>query len=436
MTATAKGRFPPSIKFLAWNEAAERFSYYGMTSILVLHMVRNLGFQEHQAVAAYQIFTAGVYLMPILGALIADRFWGRYHTILWLSLGYVAGHAVLAIWESAWGLLVGLSLIALGAGGIKPNASAFAGDQIPPEDGGLLSRLYDLWYWMINLGSTASTLVIPLLLEHVSPRVAFGVPGLAMAAALLVYWIGRRRYVHVPPARAARAAARAAGVEAGAPSAGTARTLLRIAAVFAPISAFWALFFQYGSSWTLQADKMRRDVLGFRIAAGQVQTLDALLVLTLIPVFAIFLFPALERRGVRVTPLRKMAVGMFVMVLSFVAAAGVQWALEAGLAPHVAWQVPQYVFLAVGEVLVSVTALEFAYSQAPVHLKSVVMGLWFLTIWAGTFLTAVVAWLNRFHGVAYFVFFAVLMVAAAVVFAGVAWWYKPARVDAASPAAA
>ena len=144
MTATAKGRFPSSIRFLAWNEAAERFSYYGMTSILVLHMVRNLGFQENEAVAAYQIFTAGVYLMPILGALLADRFWGRYHTILWLSLGYVAGHAVLAVWESAWGLLVGLSLIALGAGGIKPNASAFAGDQIPPEDGGLLSRLYDL----------------------------------------------------------------------------------------------------------------------------------------------------------------------------------------------------------------------------------------------------------------------------------------------------
>lgn len=436
MTATAKSRFPPSIKFLAWNEAAERFSYYGMSSILVLHMVRNLGFQENEAVAAYQIFTAGVYLMPLLGALIADRFWGRYHTILWLSLGYVAGHAVLAVWESAWGLLVGLSLIALGAGGIKPNASAFAGDQIPPEDGGLLSRLYDLWYWMINLGSTASTLVIPLLLEHVSPRVAFGVPGLAMAAALLVYWIGRRRYVHVPPARAVRAAARAAGVEAGASPAGTARTLLRIVAVFAPISAFWALFFQYGSSWTLQADKMGREVLGFRIAAGQVQTLDALLVLTLIPIFAVYLFPALERRGVRVTPLRKMTVGMFVMVLSFVAAAGVQWALEAGHAPHVAWQVPQYLFLAVGEVLVSVTALEFAYSQAPAHLKSVVMGLWFLTIWAGTFLTAVVAWLNRFHGVAYFAFFAALMLAAAVVFAFVAWWYRPAEVAPTSRAAA
>jgi POT family proton-dependent oligopeptide transporter len=438
MTATARGRFPPSIKFLAWNEAAERFSYYGMTSILVLHMVRNLGFPEHQAVAAYQIFTAGVYFMPVLGALLADRLWGRYRTILWLSLGYVAGHGVLAVWESPWGLLVGLSLIALGAGGIKPNASAFAGDQIPPEDEGLLAKLYDLYYWMINLGSTASTVVIPLLLDRVSPRVAFGVPGLAMAAALVVFWIGRRRYVHVLPARAARAAARAApdAPMPASPPGGSARTVLRILAVFAPISAFWALFFQYGSSWTLQAEKLRRDVLGVRIAAGQVQTLDALLVLALIPLFAVYLFPALERRGVRVTSLGKMTVGMFVMVLSFVAAAGVQWAFEAGRDPHVAWQIPQYVFLAVGEVLVSVTALEFAYAQAPAQLKSLVMGLWYLTIWAGTFLTAVVAWLNRFQGVAYYAFFAILMLVAAVIFAGVAWWYRPAQAAGASGAAA
>jgi POT family proton-dependent oligopeptide transporter len=212
--------------------------------------------------------------------------------------------------------------------------------------------------------------------------------------------------------------------------------VLRILAVFAPISAFWALFFQYGSSWTLQAEKLRRDVLGVRIAAGQVQTLDALLVLTLIPLFAVYLFPALERRGVRVTSLGKMTVGMFVMVLSFVAAAGVQWALEAGRDPHVAWQIPQYVFLAVGEVLVSVTALEFAYAQAPAQLKSLVMGLWYLTIGAGTFLTAVVAWLNRFQGVAYYAFFAVLMLVAAVIFAFVAWWYRPAQAAGAPRAAA
>ncbi|HSD20490.1 MAG TPA: POT family MFS transporter [Anaeromyxobacter sp.] len=434
MSATPRDRFPPSIKFLAWNEAAERFSYYGMTSILALYMARNLGIAEHRAIAGFQVFTAAVYLMPIVGALLADWFWGRYHTILWLSFGYVAGHATLAMWESGTGLAVGLGLIALGAGGIKPCASAFAGDQIPPGKDALLSRLYDLYYWMINLGSTVGTLVIPLLLERVSPRVAFGVPGLAMAAALVVFWLGRGRYVHVPPVRSAPPASPSDAVEPPARGA-----ILRILAIFAPVTAFWALFFQYGSSWTLQADRMRRDVLGFHVAAGQVQTLDAALVLTLIPLFAVFVYPAVERRGVRVTPLRKMSVGMFVMVLSFVAAALVEGRLsEASAAvPHVAWQIPQYVFLAVGEVLVSVTALEFAYGEAPRRMKSVVMGLWYLTIASGTLLTAVVAWANQFQGVAYYAFFAALMLAAAVVFALVAWWYPtaPSRRGAAEAAA-
>jgi POT family proton-dependent oligopeptide transporter len=421
MSATAaKGRYPPSIKFLAWNEAAERFSYYGMTSILSLYMARNLNVPEHRSIAYFQVFTFAVYFMPLVGAAIADAFLGRYRVILWLSLGYVAGHATLAFWDSGWGLAVGLGLIAVGAGGIKPCASAFAGDQIPANDRGLLARLYDLYYWMINLGSTAGTLLIPLLLDHVSPRVAFGVPGLVMAVALAIFWVGRGTYRHVPPAIERRRSP----VAADEPGAGGA--LLRILAVFAPVSAFWALFFQYGSSWTLQADRMNREVLGFQLAAGQVQTLDAVLVLVLIPLFAVEIYPALERAGLRVTPLRKMTAGMFVMVLSFVAAAMVEQALLAGDRPHVAWQVPQYLFLAVGEVLVSVTALEFAYSQAPPRLKSLVMGLWYLTVASGSLLTAVVAWLNRFQGVAYYAFFAALMLAAAVVFALVAWWYPVA----------
>ena len=422
-------RFPPQIKYLAWNEAAERFSYYGMTSILTLHMARNLGLPENQSSAYYHVFTFAAYFMPVVGAWIADRFWGRYHTVLWLSFGYVAGHAALALWESAAGLVVGLALIAIGAGGVKPCASAFAGDQIPPEKGVLLERLYNLYYWMINLGSTLGTLTIPLLLDRVSPRVAFGVPGLAMAIAVAVFLAGRKKYLKVPPARTA--ARQAPGWAAGDGAA-----ILRIVAVFAPVSAFWALFFQYGSSWTLQAEKMERGLFGYVIPAGQVQTLDALLVLTLIPLFAAAAYPALERRGVRVTALRKMGVGMFVTTLSFVAAALVQSALEAGRAPHVAWQLPQYLFLATGEVLVSVTALEFAYAQAPARRKSLVMGLWFLTIASGSLLTAAVAWANRFQGVAYYVFFAGLMLAAAVVFALVARWYPaaPAAQRAAEPA--
>jgi len=114
---------------------------------------------------------------------------------------------------------------------------------------------------------------------------------------------------------------------------------------------------------------------------------------------------------------------------------GVQIALDGGLRPHVAWQVPAYLFLSIGEVLVSVTALEFAYTQAPASMKSVIMSLWYVTIAAGSLLTAGVAKLNRFRGAWYFAFFAVLMVLGALAFAWVARRYRPAvPIAAAEPA--
>ncbi|BDG09344.1 POT family MFS transporter [Anaeromyxobacter paludicola] len=441
-------RFPPQIKFLAWNEACERFSYYGVTSVLTIHMVRNLLLRESSAEAAYHLFGTAVYLTPLLGAWVADRFWGRYRTVFWLSFAYVLGHATIAAFESPAGLFAGLALIAVGAGGIKPCAAAFVGDQFTRENRGLLKKVYDLYYWMINLGSTVGTLAIPLLLDRVGPRVAFGLPGLAMAVALLVFWLGRRRYRYLAPSgprphgflAVVRDALAARGAPA-APGAGLlsraatrhppeaiagARAVLGVCGIFAPIVGFWALFFQYGSSWVLQAERMDREVLGLHLASSQVSFLNSIFVMALIPLFAGGLYPWLERRGVQVTALRKMGAGMFVTVLSFVAAWLVEHALEAGIPVSVAWQVPQYLFVSMGEVLVSVTALEFAYTQAPPTMKSTIMGLWYFAIGLGNFVTALVSAANRFHGTAYFAFFAWLMLGCALWYVAVARRYRGA----------
>lgn len=420
--AAARERFPPQVKFLAWNEGCERFSYYGMTSILTLHMVRNLGLAENSAVAGYQLFVFAVYFTPLVGAWLADRVLGRYRVILWLSFGYVLGHATLAVFESAWGLTAGLALIAIGAGGIKPCASAFLGDQLPANNPTLVQRAYNLYYWMINFGSMASTLSIPWLLANYGPSVAFAVPGILMALALVLFVAGRKHYVYVPPTR---------GKQAWTPEAK--RALFRISMVFLPVAAFWALFFQYGSAWILQAERMNRVVLGVEVLSAQVTTLNAVFVLSLIPLFAGLLYPALEKAGIRVTPLRKMTVGMFVSVLSFASAAAIQLAIDRGGQPHVGWQVFQYLFISMGEVLVSVTALEFAYTQAPIEMKSTIMSIWYVTIAAGSLLTAAVAALNQFEGTAYYLFFTALMLAAAVVFTFVARWYRPAVPEAARP---
>jgi POT family proton-dependent oligopeptide transporter len=430
-----RDRFPSQIRYLAWNEGCERFSFYGMSSILTIYMARHLGLPESDAEGNFHLFVFAAYVMPLVGAYIADRFLGRYAVILWLSLGYVFGHATMAAFESEAGLWAGLLLVAIGAGGIKPCAAAFVGDQFDAPRRHLLEKVYDLYYWVINLGSTAATLAIPELLDRFGPRVAFALPGVLMAGALVIFWAGRRTYVTLPPSGPSphgffrvvgRALRRLGTGRAGEhwlegardrhppESIEGAKAVLRVSAVFATIATFWSLFFQYGSSWVLQAERMERRVLGYEIKASQMSTLDPLLVLAAIPILAGWIYPVLERRGARVTALRKMTAGMFVTVFSFVAAGIVQWALDGGARPHVAWQVPQYVFLAVGEVLVSVTALEFAYTQAPPSMKSTVMSLWYLTIAAGSLL-----------GYAYFAFFAALMLCGAIAFALIARRVRP-----------
>ncbi len=344
----------------------------------------------------------------------------------------------------AQGLLVGLGLVAAGAGGIKPSVSAFVGDQFGAEQRTLLQRIYGWFYWTINLGSFTSKILIPLLLLWRGPRVAFALPGVLMAIALAVFWAGRGHYVVAPPSgpnphgllRVVGHAVRRLGT--GAPgqhwldlardrhpeeAIAGARSVFRIMGVFAAVTLFWALFDQKGSSWVFQARQLDLTLLGHTYSPAQLQALNPLLVLLLIPLFAWGVFPALERRGVSLAPLRKMTWGMFITVLSFVAAAILQMLVDAGRTPHALWQVPQYVLLTAGEVLVSVTGLEFSYTQAPRSMRSTIMSIWSLTVFLGNLLTALVTKVVRLEGAAYFWLFAALMLAAALVFRAVARRY-------------
>jgi len=443
----AAPRYPPQVKYIVGNEACERFSFYGMASILVLYMNEHLLYPERDAKAYYHYFFMASYLTPLVGGWIADRFLGRYRTILWISLAYVLGHGVLALWETRTGLVVGLALIAAGAGGIKPCVSAFVGDQFGEAERPLLQRIYGWFYWVINLGSGTSKLLVPVLLVVAGPSVAFALPGALMAIALAVFWAGRRHYLLAPPSgpnphgflRVVEHALRRLGTgrpgqhwldgareRHPAEAVEGAKAVLRIMGVFAAVTLFWALFDQKGSSWVFQARQMDLALAGRQLSPAQLQALNPFLVLLLVPLFTWVLFPLLERRGVSPAPLRKMSWGMFVTVLSFVAAAVVQTLIDAGQAPHALWQIPQYLLLTTGEVLVSVTGLEFSYTQAPRSMRSTIMSIWFLTVFLGNLLTALVTDLVRLEGAAYFWLFALLMLAAAVVFRAVAARYRAA----------
>lgn len=209
----AVNRWPPQIKFIVGNEACERFSYYGMRSILAGYITGEvvkggLGQSPDTATSIIHLFVFVNYFMPLLGAWLSDKLIGRYHTILWVSLFYCAGHGVLACSDFAGGvhgkmilLCVGLGLIAFGSGGIKPCVSAFMGDQFKPEQSHLLQKAYGAFYWSINLGSFFSFIVIPWVKDHSNYSWAFLIPGILMAIATFVFWSGRKYYVHVPPSR-------------------------------------------------------------------------------------------------------------------------------------------------------------------------------------------------------------------------------------------
>ncbi len=308
----------------------------------------------------------------------------------------------------------------------------------------------------INIGSAASQIATPWLLagcafgaaklcEHTSVAWAFGVPGILMALALIIYIAGRDQYVKVPSAgRDPNSFASVLrtrmfeGVESARKKHGDEaltgmRTVLRIALVFAPTIVFWSLYFQYGSSWFNQAEAMNRDIGGWHMESAQMEALNAILILVMVPVFAYLIYPALERAGIRATLLRRMVAGMFIAAPAFLSAAMIQSWIEQGQHPHIAWQVIQYVIISIAETLVSVTALEFAYTQAPRSMKGSIMSFYTLSIGGGSFVTS---WVTRHVDFAtrtnYFIFWAAFMAGGAILSAIIAAAYKPVAFVAAN----
>ena len=413
---------PPGIPFIIGNEAAERFSFYGMRTILVIFMTQYLMagsgqldvMSDSDAKAWYHVFVSAVYFTPVLGAIMADIWLGKYRTIILLSLVYCAGHLALALDDTRLGLATGLALIALGAGGIKPCVSAHVGDQFGFRNSGLLSRAFGWFYLSINVGAFLSTLLTPWLLQAYGPQWAFGVPGVLMLLATLLFWAGRYRFVHVPPAGAAfiREAFSRTGL----------RTFGRLLVIYLFVAVFWSLFDQTGSSWVLQAKAMDRELFGIEILPSQIQAANPLLVVLLIPFFSYVVYPFMER-FFRLTSLRKIAIGFLLAALAFSVSSLAQERIDAGLAPGIGWQLLAYLVLTCAEVMVSVTCLEYSYTQAPRTMKSFVMAFFMLSISLGNLFTSAVNFFIQqadgsllLEGAEYFWFFTALMAATGVLF--------------------
>lgn len=543
-------RMPPGIPFIIGNEAAERFCFYGLRTILVVFMTQYLMrngqlavMAEEEAKGWFHLFVMTVYFLPFFGSILADALWGKYRTIMVLSLVYCLGSFMLALDNTRVGLVVGLTLIALGSGGIKPCVSANVGDQFGPRNQQMLSRVFNWFYFSINFGSFFSSLLTPWLLIHYGPRIAFGVPGIFMLVATVVFWLGRNRFVRVPPA--GKDFLRVTFSK---------HSLLIVAGVlpiFFAEAIFWSLWDQTSSAWVLQAEKMDRTFLGVEWQASQVQAMNPILILLLIPVCTYWLYPFISR-VFPLTPLRKIGLGLFLTVPTFLITARVETLVDrtspavvisdlsdpAGLVeklrdtthpmstllrerlspearaalitpatlapalemppilaqelnrlmagrllydtntcrelklskdtlgrlernpkdqellwlnrtlleesypqelarrrgPTIYWHLLAFIIISLAEIMVSITCLEFAYTQAPKRLKSLIMSLNLMSIALGNAITAAVNFLipalrklfgpDTLQGSSYFLFFALLMLATAIAFVFIALRFK------------
>jgi POT family proton-dependent oligopeptide transporter len=193
---------------------------------------------------------------------------------------------------------------------------------------------------------------------------------------------------------------------------------------------FWSLFDQTGSSWVLQAEKMDRHLFGIRWLSSQIQALNPVLVMLFIPLFSYGVYPLLNK-FFNLTPLRKICIGFFIAVPAFLIPAWVENQIAMGETPNIAWQLLSYVFLTAAEVMVSITCIEFSYTQAPKKMKSFVMAGFMLSVSLGNIFTALVNLViqnkdgsSRLVGAEYFLFFAGAMLLAAVIFIPVAMVYQ------------
>ncbi|MFN2542733.1 MAG: POT family MFS transporter [Chthoniobacterales bacterium] len=431
-------RMPPGVPYIIGNEGAERFSFYGMRTILIGFMTQFMlnksgvlqGMPEYQAQGWFHQFVSSVYWMPFFGAIISDGWLGKYRTILYLSIVYCFGHFTLAFMDSAagihfgqkWVLAIGLILIAIGAGGIKPCVSANVGDQFGESNKHLLSRVFGWFYFSINLGSSFSIYLCPILLRDPNwgPRYAFGLPGVLMFIATIIFWLGRKKMVHVPPG--------GLGFLTDLKSKEGRSILLRIWTIYIFTMIFWALWDQSsGGEWTIQCQKMDLQMnlyfFTLNLLPEQVNVVNGIFILAMIPLFNYWLYPLISR-VFPLTPLRKIGIGLVLTALSFVVIWGIQLNIDHGGRPTVWWQMLAYVVLSAGEVMVSITGLEFSYTQAPNRMKSLLMSMWLLSVALGNQIPSIISFLipklksmgMNLEGANYFRFFTLLMLATSVIY--------------------
>jgi len=384
---------PAGLTTLFLTEMWERFSYYGMRALLVLYMVApaasgGLQFEVTKATRIYGLYTGAVYFTNIFGGLLADRLLGARLAVLLGGIIIASGHFSMAL-QPLPSFYIGLFLIVIGTGLLKPNISVMVGklyrEGDPRRDSG-----FSIFYMGINLGAMIAPLICGYIGQRISWHLGFAVAGLGMTMGLIQYVFHRKRLAHVGDRPAAKPGPLAGATESTAPGLTQAEKRRLVVVV---ILCFFSLFFfmaaeQAGSSFNLFAERHTRgEFLGFSFPSSWLQSVNSIFILALAPIFS-WLWLRLGRRQpssqVKFTfGLLFVSGGMFLMAIASLFIGG------AKVSPL--WLVAVYFIQTIGELCLSPVGLSTVTKLSPARMVGLMMGVWFLAISIGNYLAGTAA---------------------------------------------
>jgi proton-dependent oligopeptide transporter, POT family len=443
LSATFFGH-PRGLATLFFTEMWERFTYYGMRAILVLFLVAavstgGFGINDRTATAIYGLYTASAYLASLPGGWIADRLIGAQRAVLAGGIAISLGNAMLAMSSSPRGFYIGLVIIVLGVGLLKPNASAIVAD-LYPEGGARLDAGFTVFYMGINVGGFFGPLVTGWALVHFGARAGFAAASFFMAVGVVQFHLTRRHLgtagAYVPSVARGRqwlylgiaaglaalmlaavsfgwiavnAVALAQGATYGIVAvavlyflyyfiaAGLTREERRRGVVLVVLFLGSVLFFsgyeQAGSSLNLFAERYTDRAVGmfdFMIPAGWFQSLNSMFIFIFAPFFA-WLWVALARRNLNPSAPAKFALGVMLMGSGFLVMAAASAIVASGSKVLPYWLIMTYLLHTFGELCLSPVGLSFYTKLTPKRFVGQMMGMWFLSLSLGNLVAGLIA---------------------------------------------
>ena len=397
---------PRGLFVLFFTEMWERFSYYGMRSLLVLYMTGYLfaeiekskevvGFPllragiesvfgplTNQALSSqiYGLYTGLVYLTPVFGGLIADQYLGQKRSVYWGALLMGIGHFLMS---SERLFLLALLFLIVGNGFFKPNISTQVGGLYAPADP-RRDRAYMIFYMGVNLGAFLAPLVCGTLGQKIGWHYGFGAAGVGMIVAIAVFHLGQKHLG--PELRATMNAANAAPRSREPLSRDEWKRLIALMTVCAVTVLFWGIYEQQGNTLQLLADRQADwRVFGWTMPSSWFQSFNPLLIFVLTP-FLNRYWRWQSARGAEPASITKMGLGCVIMGAGFGLLLFLLHGLPAGQKLHWLWLFACVFFFTVGEIYLSPVGLSFVTKMAPAKIVSMMMGVWLLASFFGNYL--------------------------------------------------